>query len=106
MITIDMNYWVDSEKLKARKVWQHLFDFYRNNDGDLNDMDNMQCDFLDLIKLFEDGKAFTLYFMFVGCSTHLNECPDFSYGPNLKIEWDGGKIVTIEKVSVILPSRS
>lgn len=98
MITINLDGHDDSDTLKAKKVWQHLFEFYQNNEGDLKDMDNMLSDYSGLVRLFGEGKEFVFYFYFVGSSTYLVNYMDYSYGANLRIEWDSKNLITITKM--------
>jgi len=68
---IDLSSNINSPKLYARKVWQILFEYYQNNNGDMKDLDNLLCDYDRLAKTFKEGKGknIILYWSFIGCTT-------------------------------------
>lgn len=91
---IDLRCRIQSPNLFARLVWQVLFDYYRNNGGDLNEMDSLLCDLEILKNVFKaDSSAtedFHLEFEFgVSGITNLKQkLPN----PALIIERKGDKI--------------
>lgn len=88
---------VHTAGLFARMTWQVLFDHYRNNDGDLNDMDSILCDFDILQKLFDEAlskrQGFTRHWSFCRAYTEMADYGLIDLENNvLKIEYGNDKI--------------
>lgn len=87
--TIDLRFRMYSTKLYSRLVWQELFNIYRENGGDLSNMDSLLCDLYTLERWFDNIKNLPirksvnpLYWRFVGNFTDIS---DFQYDDYYKI---------------------
>jgi hypothetical protein len=98
--------WACNE-LRARKAWQFLFDYYRNNGGDVGKLDNMLIDYTLLCKFFSEYPQSCKSFFewdFFDCHTSF-----ISNGPLcgaddwlIRGEWDiDGRLVTFYLVTEV-----
>ncbi len=105
---LDLRNVYQCNKLRARKVWQVLFDRYREGSGSLSRMDNMLCDYDSLKWWFEQHDSFRLYFDYAKDMTDLK--PDWYSvsGPTcLEIYYDqcGYKVYFYERELSALYAR-
>jgi len=104
-----------SNKLFARLVWQVLFNYYRTNGGDLNEMDSLLCDLYILQDAFSTDTppneeprelGFHLEFDFGGSITDLKPslpCPMLVIDwvvEYVESEWSSSSMI-INKVTIV-----
>lgn len=81
----------------ARRVIQYLFDYYREHDGELEDIEHLLIDYDTFKKYFEVHKPFEIYWFLIDSDTYIREYPVFLTDETLKIIWDGHKKVYFYK---------
>lgn len=102
-IPIDLSSSYESPSLVARKIWQELFNFYRERSGDLSNMDNLLCDYPIIIKRIEEAQRAAwsyretyFWWAFAGWWTTIQ---DYPLEGGLKVAYFPGEhLVEIEEV--------
>lgn len=99
MITVDFKKSIVCSRLRARMVWQELFNIYRDGGGDLSRMDSLLCDLAGLDVFFQNRTNDVLYFYFDRDYTNLLEVSEHQF--SWKIQWHREEqTVTIQEVTL------
>lgn len=87
-IIINLNGSANCERLRARMIWQKLFDISQNKTM-LSGMGHMLCDYHSLACRCQPRESFTCYWGYSGCNTSMSNSPllVYTYDNCYKIEY-------------------
>ncbi len=96
--SIDLKHGSRDRKYVARLITQRLFNFYREGNGDLDDIDNILCDYAFICNLLEKVDSIKFRWGFYREITYLYTDNHVGF-PYWEVTWDGkADHISIQKI--------